>query len=123
MFWDVSGIPLADHLQRPAQDAATNNPDPDEHDLWVMPSGPTLPQLKSIFANLGAIKSVTFKRVEKNGANVSDVDFEHGSTDWHIIIAPNGDHRNFGISTFVARGVHMVIEPLCGLETRLRHYG
>lgn len=55
-----------------------------------------LPQLKSIFANLGAIKSVTFKRVEKNGADVYDIDFEHGSTEWQIIIAPDGTIDTLG---------------------------
>ena len=55
-----------------------------------------LPQLKSIFANLGAIKSVTFKRVEKNGADVYDIDFEHGSTEWQIILAPDGTIDTLG---------------------------
>jgi len=48
-----------------------------------------LPQLKNIFANLGSLKSVTFKRVEKNGADVFDIEFEHGSTEWHIVMAPD----------------------------------
>jgi len=55
-----------------------------------------LTQLKSIFANLGAIKSVTFKRVEKNGADVYDIDFEHGSTEWQIILAPDGTIDTLG---------------------------
>jgi hypothetical protein len=55
-----------------------------------------LPQLKTIFANLGAIKSVTFKRVEKGGADVYKIEFEHGSTEWHIIIAPNGTIDSLG---------------------------
>lgn len=57
-----------------------------------------LPQLKTIFADLGAIKSVAFKRVEKNGADVYDVEFEHGSTEWQIIMAPDGtiDSLGFG---------------------------
>ena len=49
-----------------------------------------LPQLKTIFANFGAIKSVTFKRVEKRGADVYDIEFEHGSTEWQIMLAPDG---------------------------------
>ena len=49
-----------------------------------------LPQLKTIFYKLGAIKSVTFKRVENNGADVYDIEFEHGSTEWQIVMAPNG---------------------------------
>lgn len=55
-----------------------------------------LPQLKSIFADLGAIKSVTFKRVEKNGADVYDIEFEHGSTEWQISIAPDGTIDRLG---------------------------
>jgi hypothetical protein len=55
-----------------------------------------LSQLKSIFANLGAVKSVTFKRVEKNGADVYDIDFEHGSTEWQIIMAPDGTIDTLG---------------------------
>jgi hypothetical protein len=55
-----------------------------------------LPQLKSIFANLCAIKSVTFKHVEKNGADVYDIDFEHGSTEWQIILAPDGTIDTLG---------------------------
>jgi len=49
-----------------------------------------LPQLKTIFTNLGAIKLVTFKRVEKNGDDVYDIEFEHGLTEWHIIMSPDG---------------------------------
>jgi CubicO group peptidase (beta-lactamase class C family) len=55
-----------------------------------------LPQLETIFANLGAIKSVTFKRVDKNGADVYDIEFEHGSTEWQIIMAPDGTIDSVG---------------------------
>lgn len=55
-----------------------------------------LPQLKTIFGNLGAIKSVTFKRVEKNGADVYDIDFEHGSTEWQIVMTPDGIVESVG---------------------------
>lgn len=55
-----------------------------------------LPQLKTIFSNLGAIKSVTFKRVEKNGADVYDIDFEHGSTEWQIVMTPDGILESVG---------------------------
>jgi len=49
-----------------------------------------LPQLKTIFGNLGKIKSFTFKRVEKNGADVYDIEFEHGSTEWQIVMTSDG---------------------------------
>jgi CubicO group peptidase (beta-lactamase class C family) len=55
-----------------------------------------LPQLKTIFANLGTIKSVTFKRVEKTGADVYDIEFEHGLTEWRISIAPDGTIDSLG---------------------------
>jgi hypothetical protein len=55
-----------------------------------------LPQLKTILANLGAIKSVTFKRVQRDGADVYDVEFEHGSTEWHIMMAPDGTIDSVG---------------------------
>jgi len=55
-----------------------------------------LPQLKVILANLGAIKSVTFKRVEKNGADVYEIEFEHGLTEWRISIAPDGTIDSMG---------------------------
>jgi hypothetical protein len=37
-----------------------------------------LPGLKTMFANFGAVKSVTFKGVTQNGADIYTVDFEHG---------------------------------------------
>jgi hypothetical protein len=44
----------------------------------------------AIFANFGAVKSVTFKSVDQNGADIYTVDFDHGSTEWHIIMSPDG---------------------------------
>jgi CubicO group peptidase (beta-lactamase class C family) len=55
-----------------------------------------LPQLKTILANLGAIKSVMFKRVEKNGADVYDIEFEHGTTEWQVFIAQDGTVDSLG---------------------------
>ena len=55
-----------------------------------------LPQLKTIFANLGAIKSMTFNRIEKNGADVYDIEFEHGTTEWQILMAPDGTIGSLG---------------------------
>lgn len=53
--------------------------------------------IKTLFANLGAVKSVTFKSVEQSGADVYVVEFEHGSTEWRIMMAPDGkiDTLNF----------------------------
>jgi CubicO group peptidase (beta-lactamase class C family) len=49
-----------------------------------------LPGLKTLFGNFGAVKSVTFKGVAEDGADIYTVDFEHGSTEWHIIMSPDG---------------------------------
>jgi RNA polymerase-interacting CarD/CdnL/TRCF family regulator len=46
--------------------------------------------VKALFAGMGAVKSVTFKSVEQSGADVYVVEFEHGSTEWRIILAPDG---------------------------------
>jgi CubicO group peptidase (beta-lactamase class C family) len=58
-----------------------------------------LPGLKTLFAGFGAIKSVTFTSVARNGADTYKVEFEHGSTEWHIIMAPDGkiDSLNFRV--------------------------
>jgi CubicO group peptidase (beta-lactamase class C family) len=49
-----------------------------------------LPGLKTMFANFGAVKSVTFKGVAENGADIYTVEFEHGSTEWHIMMSSDG---------------------------------
>ena len=56
-----------------------------------------LPGLKSMFTNFGAVKSVTFKGVAQNGADIYTVEFEHGTTEWRIIMASDGkiDSLNF----------------------------
>jgi serine-type D-Ala-D-Ala carboxypeptidase/endopeptidase len=43
-----------------------------------------LPRLKEVILQLGAIDSITFKRVEAGGADVYEVKFEGGSTEWRI---------------------------------------
>jgi hypothetical protein len=55
-----------------------------------------LERAKALFASLGAVKSVTFKSVEKNGADVYDVEFEHGATEWQIVMAPDGKIDTLG---------------------------
>jgi len=49
-----------------------------------------LPQLKAIIAQLGAVESVTFKGVGPGGADIYEVKFEHGSTEWRIMLEPDG---------------------------------
>jgi hypothetical protein len=48
-----------------------------------------LPQLKTIFANYGTIKTMTFKHVERDGSDVYAIEFEHASTEWHIFLMPD----------------------------------
>jgi bla regulator protein blaR1 len=45
-----------------------------------------LPQLKATLAKLGALESVTFKGVSLGGADIYEVKFEHGSTEWRILM-------------------------------------
>jgi len=45
-----------------------------------------LPQLKTTIAQLGSVKSVTFKGVGPGGADIYEVKFEHGSTEWRILM-------------------------------------
>jgi CubicO group peptidase (beta-lactamase class C family) len=45
-----------------------------------------LPQLKATITQLGAVESITFKGVGPGGADIYDVKFEHGSTEWRILM-------------------------------------
>ena len=49
-----------------------------------------LPQLKATITELGAVQSVTFKGVGPGGADIYEVKFEHGSTEWRITMDPDG---------------------------------
>jgi serine-type D-Ala-D-Ala carboxypeptidase/endopeptidase len=55
-----------------------------------------LPQVKAIIAQLGAVESVTFKSVGPGGADVYEVKFEHGSTEWRIILDSEGKIAGLG---------------------------
>ena len=55
-----------------------------------------LPQLTGILTQLGAVQSVTFKSVGPGGADVYEVKFEHGSTEWRIIMDPDGKVASLG---------------------------
>ena len=55
-----------------------------------------LPQLKAIIAELGAVQSVSFKGVAKNGADIYEVKFEHGSTEWRIMLESDGKIASVG---------------------------
>jgi hypothetical protein len=45
-----------------------------------------LPQLRTILGRLGAVQSVTFKGVGQGGADIYEVKFEQGSTEWRILM-------------------------------------
>jgi cyanophycinase len=55
-----------------------------------------LPGIEKILAELGALESVTFKSVAPNGADIYDVKFEHGSTEWRITMLPDGKIEGVG---------------------------
>jgi D-alanyl-D-alanine-carboxypeptidase/D-alanyl-D-alanine-endopeptidase len=55
-----------------------------------------LPQLKAILAELGAVQSVTFKGVGPGGADIYEVKFEHGSTEWRIMLESDGKIASVG---------------------------
>ena len=49
-----------------------------------------LPQLKASINELGVVESVTFKGVGPGGADIYEVTFEHGSTEWRIMLDSGG---------------------------------
>ena len=49
-----------------------------------------LPQLKGAIQELGAVESVAFKGVGQGGADIYEVKFEHGSTEWRITLEEDG---------------------------------
>jgi CubicO group peptidase (beta-lactamase class C family) len=55
-----------------------------------------LPQLKATITELGAVQSVTFKGVGPGGADIYEVKFEHGSTEWRITMDPDGKVGGIG---------------------------
>ena len=49
-----------------------------------------LPQLTAAIQQLGAVESVTFKGVGQGGADIYDVKFEHGLSEWRILMDSAG---------------------------------
>lgn len=49
-----------------------------------------LPQMKQLMMQLGALQSVTFTGVGPGGADIYQVKFEHGATEWRISLGPDG---------------------------------
>jgi CubicO group peptidase (beta-lactamase class C family) len=55
-----------------------------------------LPQLKATITQLGALQSVTFTGVGPAGADIYQVKFEHGATEWRIMLGPDGKAVSIG---------------------------
>jgi len=55
-----------------------------------------LPQLKATMAQLGALQSVTFTGVGPGGADIYRVQFEHGATEWRIMLGGDGKPAGIG---------------------------
>jgi hypothetical protein len=55
-----------------------------------------LSQLKTIMDQLGALQMVTFKGVGPGGADIYEVKFEHGSTEWRIMMDSSGKIASVG---------------------------
>lgn len=55
-----------------------------------------LPQLKTTINQLGALQSVTFKGVGPAGADIYEVKFEHGSTEWRLMLDADGKVETVG---------------------------
>ncbi|MFL5377628.1 MAG: hypothetical protein ACJ787_06905, partial [Myxococcales bacterium] len=49
-----------------------------------------LPRLKGNLAELGALQSVTFKGVGPAGADIYEVQFEHGRSVWRVLLGSDG---------------------------------
>jgi CubicO group peptidase (beta-lactamase class C family) len=56
-----------------------------------------LSDLQNLIFGLGAVKSVTFKGVGPAGADMYDVAFEKGATQWRIIVGTDGKSESIGL--------------------------
>lgn len=55
-----------------------------------------LPQLKGAMTQLGASQSVTFTGVGPGGADIYQGKFEHGTTEWRIMLGDDGKAVSIG---------------------------
>ncbi len=55
-----------------------------------------LPQLKSTINQFGAVQSVTFKGVGPAGADIYDVKFANGASEWRIMLDTEGKVATVG---------------------------
>jgi serine-type D-Ala-D-Ala carboxypeptidase/endopeptidase len=55
-----------------------------------------LPQLKALMTQLGALQSVKFTGVGQGGMDIYEVQFEHGKTEWRVILGADGKAAGIG---------------------------
>ncbi len=55
-----------------------------------------LPQLKAVLAQLGALQAVAFTGVGPAGADIYQVKFEHGETEWRLMLDQDGKVQTIG---------------------------
>lgn len=55
-----------------------------------------LPQLQGLITQFGAVQSVTFKGVGPGGADIYEIKFEHGSSEWRIGLDADGKVAGVG---------------------------
>ncbi len=56
-----------------------------------------LPQITGMIAKFGAVKSVTFKGVGSGGADIYEVNFENGCTEWRILMQSDEKIASVGV--------------------------
>jgi len=56
-----------------------------------------LPQIKALITQSGAVESVTFKGVGPGGLDIYEVKFEHGSSEWRIMLQTDGKVTALGL--------------------------
>jgi hypothetical protein len=56
-----------------------------------------LPKLQQMIKELGAVESVTFKRPGGGGADIFEVKFEHGATEWRITMESDEKIASVGV--------------------------
>lgn len=68
--------------------------------------------MQSVFAQLGALKTLTFKSVGPGGADIYEAAFEHGQTEWRIAPLVDGKIVGIGFRPIGADAPHPVPHPM-----------
>jgi len=85
-------------LRRQIEGLEKGQPDYDEMGpVLISVTHQQLPILEQTIARLGALKSIAFNSVGQDGADVYEVEFEHGQTEWLILpLTPDGKVNSLG---------------------------